>query len=103
MSAVKQIVSSLVGVSAVSLYSWSAGTAELEAVDIFNRLTTVVKVDLYLDNNGTSVYLVKSWAIDALSPWPWRGSVPLVSTGQVIKIVSDTAASLDVLGRVTEF
>lgn len=103
MAAVKQLVSSVVGVTPVALYTWSAGTAEFESADIFNRLTVAVKVDLYLDNNGTSVYIVKGYSLDAGSSMSYRGAVPLVSTGQIIKVVSDTAASLDVLGRVTEF
>lgn len=103
MAAVKQLVASVVGTSPVSLYTWSSGTAEFESADILNRLTVAVKVDLYLDDNGTSIYIVKGFALDAGSSMSYRGAVPLVSTGQIIKIVSDTAASLDVVGRVTEF
>ena len=103
MSVVKQLVSSLVGATPVALYTWSSGTAEFETCDILNRYTSTVKVDLYLDNNGTNVYLAKSWALAPGDSFSYRGAVPIVSTGQVIKVVSDTASSLDVLGRVTEY
>ncbi len=103
MSAVKQLVSSVVGVTPVALYTWSSGTAEFESLDVCNVLTTVVKVSLYLDNNGTNVYLAKTYSLDAGASLSYRGAVPIVSTGQILYIVSDTAASLDVLGRVTEF
>lgn len=103
MSAVIPVIASLVGATPVALYTWSAGTAECETLDICNRLTTVVKVDLYLNNNGTNVYEIKGYAIDAGATLAWRGAIPMNSTGQVLTIVSDTAAALDVLGRVTEF
>jgi len=103
MATAKPIIASLVGVTPVALYTWSAGVAELESVDILNRLTTTVLVDLYLDNNGTAVYLTKARSLNAGESLAYRGAVPANSTGQVFKIVSDTAASLDALGRVTEF
>lgn len=103
MATVKQIAANAVGASPVSLYTWSAGVAELESLDVWNLQTTVVKVDLWLDQGGTSIYLVKAFAIDAGASLSYRGSIPLVASGDVIKIQSDTAASLDVLGRVTEF
>ena len=100
--AVVGIKSSLVGTSVVSLYTWSTGVAECNSVDVFNRLTSQVLVDLYLDDNGTAIYLVKDYPLPGKTPMPYRGAVVFSSTGQILKVKSDTAASLDVVGRVLE-
>lgn len=103
MSAIIPIVQSAIGVSATALYTWSSGTAEVESVDICNILTTPVKVSLYYDNNGTTVYIMKAVPLTAGATVSYRGALPMTSTGQAIKVVSDTAASLDVVGRATTF
>lgn len=103
MTTITPVIAAAVGTSPVALYTWTAGTAELESLDVFNKLTVSVKVDFYLDNNGTNVYIVKSFSLAPGDSMSYRGAIPINSTGQIIYIVSDTAASLDCLGRVTVF
>lgn len=91
----------LTGTSPVSLLTAPAGSNQyvLIGATLCNRLTTVIKVDLFITDTGGDTYLV-----DDVEVPPGATLVPIggeqkiaLTAGDVVKVKSDTAASLDTI------
>ena len=95
-----------VGTSAVSVYTApSAKNSICIELDVCNTTASGVTCDVYITKNTDSLnyYLVKS------TPVPVGGSLQVVagqkivlSNGDILKVVSSVASSLDVVGAILE-
>jgi hypothetical protein len=95
-----------VGTSAVSVYTApSAKNSICIELDVCNTTASGVTCDVFITKNTDSLnyYLVKS------TPVPVGGSLQVVagqkivlSNGDILKVVSSVASSLDVVGAILE-
>ena len=95
-----------VGTTAVSVYTApSAKNSICIELDVCNTTASGVTCDVYITKNTDSLnyYLVKS------TPVPVGGSLQVVagqkivlSNGDILKVVSSVASSLDVVGAILE-
>lgn len=95
-----------IGTSAVSVYTApSAKNSICIELDVCNTTASGVTCDVYITKNTDSLnyYLVKS------TPVPVGGSLQVVagqkivlSNGDILKVVSSVASSLDVVGAILE-
>ena len=95
-----------IGTSAVSIYTApSAKNSICIELDVCNTTASGVTCDVYITKNTDSLnyYLVKS------TPVPVGGSLQVVagqkivlSNGDILKVVSSVASSLDVVGAILE-
>lgn len=103
----KNKVSANVGTSEVSTYTSPAGkTATIIGMCIANTTTSsiFVSVRMYDTSTSTHVYLIKD------APVPVGGSLVVIGgdqkvvleNGDIIKVISDTASSADVILSVME-
>ena len=95
-----------IGTSAVSIYTApSAKNSICIELDVCNTTASGVTCDVYITKNTDSLnyYLVKS------TPVPVGGSLQVVAgqkivltNGDILKVVSSVASSLDVVGAILE-
>ena len=99
----KNYVSSAVGTSAATLVTASTATTVI-GTTVSNITTGTIKVDVYCTIGGSDYYVVKNAVVPSGgSLVPIGGDQKLVlETGDALKVVSDTAASADVIVSVLE-
>lgn len=93
-----------VGTTAVSVYSAPSGKKSIAIeLDVCNTTSSGVTVDAYITSGGVNYYIVKT------TPVPVGGSLQVISgqkivlsDGDTLKVVSNTAASLDVVTAILE-
>ena len=95
-----------IGTSAVSIYTApSAKNSICIELDVCNTTASGVTCDVYITKNTDSLnyYLIKS------TPVPVGGSLQVIagqkivlSNGDILKVVSSVASSLDVVGAILE-
>ena len=86
-----------VGTSAVSVYTADSYDA-IVGIALTNSTATAINVDCYITSGGDDIYLIKSTPIPAGSQLQIidGGAKIVLESGDVIKVVSDTASSADV-------
>jgi hypothetical protein len=93
-----------VGTSAVSVYTAPSNTKSIAIeLDVCNTTSSGVSVDAYITSGGVNYYIVKT------TPVPVGGSLQIIagqkivlSNGDILKVVSNTAASIDVVAAILE-
>ena len=105
MSSTAYFRNQLVTNSATTLYTAGASACECNSIDIFNRLTTTIKIDVWHENaaGSTLTYLVKSFSLSPGASFSYRGAIGFDENSSKLRAQSDTASAFDVLGRVTIF
>lgn len=92
-----------VGTSAVTAFTANSYDTVI-GISVSNILSTSVNVDVYINDGTNDIYLVKSAPIvpgSALQVLD-GGAKFVMQSGDALKIVSDTAASLDVWTSVVD-
>lgn len=92
-----------VGTSAVTAFTANSYDTVI-GISVSNILSTTVNVDVYINDGTNDIYLVKSAPIvpgSALQVLD-GGAKFVMQSGDALKIVSDTAASLDVWTSVVD-
>jgi fatty acid-binding protein DegV len=92
-----------VGTSAVTAFTANSYDTVI-GISVSNILSTTVNVDVYINDGTNDIYLVKSAPIvpgSALQVLD-GGAKFVMQNGDALKIVSDTAASLDVWTSVVD-
>lgn len=101
----KNAVLSGVGITATTLYTTAASTTStIIGLSVANKLTSQVSVTVTLTKGATTVNLIKD------APVPVGSSLIVVGgdqkivleTGNIIKVTSNTAASVDAVMSVLE-
>jgi hypothetical protein len=93
-----------VGTAAVSVYTAPASKNSIAIeLDLCNTTSSGVTADVYITSGGNDYYLVKQ------APVPVGGSLQVIagqkivlSNGDVLKVVSSVASSIDVVGAILE-
>jgi hypothetical protein len=95
-----------IGTSAVSIYTAPSGKNSIcIELDVCNTTASGVTCDVYITKNTDSLnyYLIKS------TPVPVGGSLQVIAgqkivltNGDILKVVSSVASSLDVVGAILE-
>lgn len=92
-----------VGTSAVTAFTANSYDTVI-GISVSNILSTSVNVDVYINDGTNDIYLVKSAPIvpgSALQVLD-GGAKFVMQSGDALKIISDTAASLDVWTSVVD-
>jgi fatty acid-binding protein DegV len=92
-----------VGTSAVTAFTANSYDTVI-GISVSNILSTTVNVDVYINDGTNDIYLVKSAPIvpgSALQVLD-GGAKFVMQSGDALKIISDTAASLDVWTSVVD-
>ena len=92
-----------VGTSAVTAFTANSYDTII-GISVSNILSTTVNVDVYINDGTNDIYLVKSAPIvpgSALQVLD-GGAKFVMQSGDALKIISDTAASLDVWTSVVD-
>lgn len=101
----KSYTDTAVGTSEATVYTVASGTvAVVIGLNVSNITGNQINVDLRVDKaSGDDVYLVKNIPIPNGTSFEFNaGNKFVLQTGDAIKIVSDTASSVDVLISVLE-
>jgi hypothetical protein len=93
-----------VGTTAVTLYSAPASKKSIcIELDVCNTTSSGVTVDAYITSGGDDYYIVKG------TPVPVGGSLQIIAGQKIVlsdedalKVVSNTASSLDVISAILE-
>ena len=93
-----------VGTTAVSVYAAPSGKKSIAIeLDVCNTTSSGVTVDAYITSGGVNYYIVKT------TPVPVGGSLQVISgqkivlsDGDTLKVVSNTASSIDVVSAILE-
>lgn len=93
-----------VGTSAVTVYTAPSSTTSIcIELDVCNTTASGVTCDAYITSGGNNYYIVKG------TPVPVGGSLQIVAgqkivltDGDLLKVVSSVASSLDVIGSILE-
>jgi hypothetical protein len=93
-----------VGTTAVSVYTAPSGKKSIAIeLDVCNTTASGVTVDAYITSGGVNYYIVKT------TPVPVGGSLQIIagqkivlSDGDILKVISNTAASIDVVSAILE-
>jgi hypothetical protein len=95
-----------IGTSAVSIYTAPSGKNSIcIELDVCNTTSSGVTCDVYITKNTDSLnyYLIKS------TPVPVGGSLQVIAgqkivltNGDILKVISSVASSLDVVGAILE-
>lgn len=100
----KNALAKNVGTSAVTVYSAPSGKKSIAIeLDVCNTTSSGVAVDAYITSGGVDYYVVKN------TPVPVGGSLQIIagqkivlSDGDSLKVVSNTASSIDVVTAILE-
>lgn len=100
----KNALSKDVGTSAVTVYSAPSGKKSIcIELDVCNTTSSGVACDAYITSGGTDYYIVKN------TPVPVGGSLQIIagqkivlSDGDALKVISNTASSLDIVSAILE-
>lgn len=99
----KNYLASSVGTTPSSVYTVPGGTTSVTiGMNIANIGTTQITVDAYITSGGTDYYVVKSAPIPAGSALSVLDGKIILEAADVVKVVSDTASSADVVLSVLE-
>lgn len=102
-NAFKNYLASSVGTSASSVYTVGAGvTATTIGMNIANITASQILVDAYITSGGTDYYIVKGAPIPAGSALSVLDGKIVLEAADVVKVISDTASSADVILSVLE-
>ena len=96
----KNVIIADIGTTLTTVQTTPASTVNtLIGLSIANKAVTTINVDVTLTEGGTTVYIVKSTEIPAgTSLVLFGGDQKLImEAGNILKIVSDTASSADVV------
>lgn len=93
-----------VGTTATTVYTAPSSTTSIcIELDVCNTTSSGVTCDAYITSGGNNYYIVKG------TPVPVGGSLQIVagqkivlSNGDLLKVVSSVASSLDVIGSILE-
>lgn len=93
-----------VGTTAVTVYTAPSSTTSIcIELDVCNTTGSGVTCDAYITSGGNNYYIVKG------TPVPVGGSLQIVAgqkivltNGDLLKVVSSVAGSLDVIGSILE-
>lgn len=103
MNVFKNYLASSVGTSPSTVYTVGAGTTSVTiGMNIANIETTQITVDAYITSGGTDYYIVKNAPIPAGSALSVLDGKIILEAADVVKVVSDTASSADVVLSVLE-
>lgn len=99
----KNYLASAVGTSPSTVYTVPASTTSVTiGMNIANIETSQIKVDAYITSGGSDYYIVKDAPIPAGSALSVLDGKIILETTDVVKVVSDTASSADVVLSVLE-
>ena len=102
-NAFKNHLASSVGTSASSVYTVGAGvTATTIGMNIANITAAQILVDAYITSGGTDYYIVKGAPIPSGSALSVLDGKIVLEAADVVKVISDTASSADVILSVLE-
>ena len=93
----RRFTSNAVGTSPATIHTANSYDT-IVVISVSNILTTTINVDVYINDSGNDIYVVKT------APIPSGGSLQILDGGakvvvqnnDAIKVVSDTASSADV-------
>lgn len=93
-----------VGTSAVTVYSAPSSKKSIAIeLDVCNTTSSGVSVDAYITSGGDDYYIVKN------TPVPVGGSLQIIAGQKIVlsdtdalKVVSNTASSIDVIASILE-
>lgn len=99
----RRTTSNGVGTSAVSVYTADSYDT-IVGIALTNTAGTSVNVDCYINDGANDIYLIKNAPIPVGSQLQLidGGAKVVVQNGDVIKVVSDTASSVDVWVSVVD-
>lgn len=101
--AFKNYISTSVGTTAVSTYTVPTATSSvLMGVNIANRHTAQITVSVYITSGGSDCYIVKDAPIPAGSALSVLDGKIVLEAADVLKIISDTASSADIIVSTLE-
>lgn len=100
----KNALAKNVGTTAVTVYSAPADKKSIcIELDVCNTTSSGVSVDAYITSGGVNYYIVKN------TPVPVGGSLQIIAGQKIVlsdedalKVVSNTASSLDVVSAILE-
>lgn len=99
----KNYLASSVGTSPNSVYTVGGGTTSVTiGMNIANISASQIVVDAYITSGGTDYYIVKNAPIPAGSALSVLDGKIILEAADVVKVVSDTASSADVVLSVLE-
>ena len=99
----KNYLAASVGTSASTVYTVGGSTtATTIGLNIANRVTSQIKVSAYITSGGTDYYIVRDAPIPAGSALSVLDGKIVLEAADVVKVVSDTASSADVVLSVLE-
>lgn len=99
----KNYLSSAVGTSAATVYTVpSATTSVTIGMNIANIHTAQIKIDAYITSGGSDYYIIKDAPIPAGAALSVLDGKIILEATDVVKVVSDTASSADVVLSVLE-
>lgn len=99
----KNYLASSVGTTASTVYTVPTATTSVTiGMNIANIGTTQITVDAYITSGGTDYYVVKGAPIPAGAALSVLDGKIILEAADVVKVVSDTASSADVVLSVLE-
>ena len=99
----KNYLASSVGTSASTVYTVGGSTtATTIGMNIANITASQILVDAYITSGGTDYYIVKNAPIPSGSALSVLDGKIVLEAADVVKVVSDTASSADVVLSVLE-
>lgn len=99
----KNYLASSVGTSASTVYTVPGATTSVTiGMNIANITASQITVDAYITSGGTDYYVVKSAPIPSGSALSVLDGKIILEAADVVKVVSDTASSADVVLSVLE-
>lgn len=93
-----------IGTSPVTIYTTPANKKSIVIeLDVCNKINAAIQIDAYITSSGNDFYLVKN------APVPAGGTLQVISgqkivlkNTEILRVVSNTAASVDVVASILE-
>lgn len=80
-----------------------ASEADLVSIDLQNKTTSEITVDVWIESAGAVVRLLADdMPLRPKAHAAWRGLVTMITAGQLVRAQSSVASSIDALGAVRE-
>jgi len=103
----KNFLSGSVGASAATVYTVPSGTTTVTVgMNVANRTASQIEIDAYVtsaeDGSAADVYIVKSAPIPSGGALAVLDGKIVLQTTDIVKVVSNTASSADVILSIME-
>ena len=93
-----------IGTSPVSIYTTPANKKSIVIeLDVCNKINAAIQIDAYITSSSNDFYLVKN------APIPAGGTLQVIAgqkivlkANEILKVVSNTATSVDVVASILE-